>query len=571
MAVVRKTFIASTLIAMLAFTWLWWSRPVKSDMASYVPADALLYIESNSMTDVARGLTSTNAWRDASDAAGVEADIGMKSWLTDFFAITGIGPAEAVIISRSQAAVALLGFEAEEEAGDTLKFRPRVALILETHTSAWRVRPVVEERLNRFARRVYGSPKVERKEIDGVPLVIWSEEESSKRRLISAVSESVIIIGNDEEAVKACLDARNGSRASLMGNEQLRQMRGRLGAEGAIAFGFMPKGSGARIVEALAPAFVGGVSEDAKVQSLLATMLPRLIERLVEHGGWSARAVEGRIEDRYFISIPSDAAATLQAPFTTFPPRTDALAGMLPHDARQFSLYTFRSPEVAWRGLNAALSAQSDVTQAAIITLALDAILKPYGIERPRDFLRAVGSEVATARLHPTSERKVLIAEALDRESLEKQVRKHLGSDARAERIGGAELLVSDDEAASFVDGYLILGEADDVRACLRARGSGRTLRDSDAFRSVSEPILGENQFARTFSIEHEPTIDFIRLLLDAAHSAKKPEGVAVERLLSRHGYAYTETRLASDGFEKRTLSPFGLFGDMARRFQPQK
>lgn len=571
MAVVRKTFIASTLIAMLAFTWLWWSRPVENDMASYVPADALLFLESNSLTEVVRALTSTNAWRDASTDAGVESDLGLNSWLMDFFAMTGLGPTDAVVLSRSQAAVALLGFEAEEEVGDTLKFTPRAALVIETHTSAWRVRPAVEERLNVFARRLYGSPKVERKEIDGVPFIMWSEEGGSKRRLIAAVSESVAVIGNDEEAVKACLDARNGSRPALAGNEQLRQMRERLDAESALAFGFMPKGSGAKIVEALAPAFVGGVSEDAKVQSLLATMLPRLIERLAEHGAWSARASDGRIEDRYFVSIPAGAASMLQAPFTTFPPRADSLAAMLPHDAHQFSLYTFRSPEVAWRGLNAAMSAQSDVTQAAIITLALDAVLKPYGIERPRDFLRAVGSEIATARLNPSSERKVLIAEALDRESLERQVRNHLGSDARTERVGNDELLVSDDEGASFVGGYLIMGDADDVRACLRVRGSGRTLRDSEAFRSLSKPIFDGKQFARTFSIDRDATLDFIRLLLDTSQTDAKQVADADERLSDRHAFVYTETRLAGDGFEKRTLSPFGMFGEMASRLQPQK
>lgn len=559
-------------MAALALSWLWWNRPVKTDMASYAPADTLLFLEADGLAEVLHGLTSTTVWRETSAASGVEAELGVKGWLMEFVRLTGIGPTDAVILSRSQAAFALLGFEAEEEDGNTLKFTPRGALILETHTGAWRIKPEIEKSLGGFARRLYGSPEVERKEIDGVPYVIWSEKENPKRRLIAAVAESVIIIGNDENAVKACLDVHNGSKPGLAGNEQLREMRRRLGAENSLAFGFMPKGSGAKIVEALAPAFVGGVSEDAKVQSLLATMLPSAVERMVESVGWSARAVEGRIEDRYFLSIPPEVAGMLQAPFTTFPPRDRALAGMLPPDAQQFSLYAFRSPEVAWRGLNAALSTQSDVTQAAIITLALDALLKPYGIERPRDFLRASGSEIATVRLHPSSERKVLIVETLDRESLERQVRKRFGSGAHTQRVGDDELLVSaDDEGASFTGGYLIMGEADDVRACLRARRSGNTLSGLDAYGNLTKPIFDEKQFARTFAVDRESTLSFIRLLLDVSGSKNsRSDGDATERMLNQHAYSYTETRLAGDGFEKSTRSPFGLFAEIVRRFQPR-
>ncbi|HVF42357.1 MAG TPA: hypothetical protein VM936_05085 [Pyrinomonadaceae bacterium] len=569
---VRRALIVLLLLAVAAFAWLWLTRPEKVDMAAYVPADSIVYLEADSLPEVFDGVTSTDAWRELSGAAGVELGRKTSGWLTDLVSFTGLGPSDAVVLSRAQVGVAVLGFEAAEESDTTLRFSPRAAVVAETHTSEWRVRAAVEKLAGDFARRSFGAASVERKEVDGVQFVTWVSQSDARRKVVTAVIESVALMGNDEAAVRACLDVRRGTRPSLAANEQLKEMRTRLGGEGALAFGFAPQGSAAKVVEIFAPAFVGGVSSESKLQSLLATVLPQLTSQILGSAGWSARAAGGGIEDRYFLSLPGDMARRLQAPLTPAPARDGGVASLLPPGTYQLTRYNLRSPEEAWKGLGAALSSQVDVSRATFITLALEALVKPYGVEKPREFLRACGTEIATAKLDPESEGKLLIASVRDREALGAEVRARLGRGARAERVGDAELLISadpDEGAAAFAGEYLLMGSEADVRRCLdaHASGAGGTLQGSPAFRETWKNFSDEQPFARTLTDERESTETVLEYLARRGDGRGAPKQGALEEALARRGYGASETRLADGGFEKRTRSAFGLLGEAVRRF----
>src|SRR4051812_41980619 len=438
---VRRALIVLLLLAAVAFAWLWLTRPSKVEMAAYVPADSIVYFEADSLPNIFDGVTSTDAWRELASASGVESGQAQSGWLRGLVSFTGVGPSDAVVLARAQVAVAVLGFEAAEESDTTLRFSPRAALVAETHTSEWRVRAAIEKLAGGFARRSFGAVSVERKEVDGVQFVTWVSQSDARRKVVTAVYESEALLGNDEGVVRACLDVRRGTRPSLAANEQLKEMRARLGGEGALAFGFAPQGSAAKVVEVFAPAFVGGVSSESKLQSLLATVLPQLTSQTLGSAGWSARALGGGIEDRYFLALPGDMARRLQAPLAPAASRGEGVASLLPPETFQLTRYDLRSPEEAWRGLGATLSAQVDVSRATFITLALEALVKPYGVEHPREFLRACGTEIATAKLGAESEAKLLIASVRDREALVEEVRARLGRGAHTEKVGDAELL----------------------------------------------------------------------------------------------------------------------------------
>ena len=64
MTVFRKALVAAVVLALMALLWVWWSRPERVDMAAYVPADAVVYLEANSLPEIAEALTSTAAWRE---------------------------------------------------------------------------------------------------------------------------------------------------------------------------------------------------------------------------------------------------------------------------------------------------------------------------------------------------------------------------------------------------------------------------------------------------------------------------------------------------------------------------
>jgi hypothetical protein len=576
MVIIRRALVAVVLSALGILAWLWLTRPARVDMAAYVPADSIVYIEADNMPEIFNAVTSTDAWRELATTSGVETKQGWGGdWLPRLVSFTGIGPGDAVVLSRAQVAVAVLGFQATEESDTTLKFSPRAALVAETHTSEWRVKAALEKLVGDFARRSFGAPAVERKEVDGVPFLIWAEPTGARRKVVAAVYGSVAVVGNDEASVQACLDVRRGARPSLAGDEQLKEMRVRLGAEGALSFGYAPRGSAAKAVEVFAPAFVGGMSQESHVQSVLATVLPQLINQTLGSAGWSARVEQGVVEDRYFLSLPGEMSQRLQTPLAPADAGEAATAAaVLPQDTYQVTLYDFRSPEAAWRGFGAVLSSQVDVSRATIITLALEALLKPYGIEKPREFLRACGNEIATAKLDPSSEDKVLVASVLDRAALREQVLAYLGRGARTERAGDAEILVSTDAergAACFAGDYLLMGSEDDVRRCVAARLENRTLQNVAALKAVPRNFFDGPAFALTLTDDREAARSVLSYFARRGESKAAAAGTgALEETLARRGYTLSETRLADGGFEKKTRSAFGLFGEIITRFAPR-
>ena len=68
----------------------------------------------------------------------------------------GVGPLEAVLFARAQIALVVVGMNTSEE-DDTLKVRPEVALIAETHTSKWRTKPAAVEAVKKLADFAYGA------------------------------------------------------------------------------------------------------------------------------------------------------------------------------------------------------------------------------------------------------------------------------------------------------------------------------------------------------------------------------------------------------------------------------
>lgn len=564
---VRKALAAVLLLALLAFAWLWLTRPQRVEMTAYAPADSVVYAEADSLPAIIDAFTSTDAWRELSPAAGVEARSSWAGGLPSFFSFTGLGPSDAVVLARAQVAVTVLGFQAAEESDTTLKFTPRAALVAETHTSGWRVKAAVEKLVGEFARRTFEQQSFERKEVDGVPFYLWAEQSGARRKVVAAVEGSLAVVGNDEAAVRACLDVRRGVRPSLAGDEQLQEMRARLGGGGALAFGYAPRGSAAKAVEVFAPAFVGGMSQEPQVQSVLATFLPQFINQTLGAAGWSARVNEGVLEDRYFLTLPADVARRLEGPFAPAEHPGEDATHVLPGDAYQVTFYDLRNPEDAWRGLNAALSAQTDVSRATIITLALEALVKPYGVENPREFLRASGGELATARLGAASEGKVLVASVRDAAALRAQALEHLGRGARIERVGTAEILVSTDEergAAAFVDGFLLMGSEEDVRRCVQSRLDDNHPTRDDPLKTATQNFVGRTAFARTLTDEREAA----RAVL--SHLTRRGDANRLDEALARRRYAVSETLLVDGGFEKRTRSAFGLFGEVVTRTAPR-
>lgn len=570
MLILRRALLILLALALVAGAWLWWNRPQKVDLAAYVPADTLIYVEVNDLPGVARALTATDAWQALAPAFGLEKEYRRFGWPSRLAAWSGVGPAEAVVFARAQLAVTVQGFGAAEESQETLKITPRLALVAETHTSESRVRAAVEKLVGDFARSAYRSPRLERSETDEAFYFTWTSPADERRKIVAAVTGSVAVVGNDRAAVDACLAARRGERPALTGDPQLGAMRERMRASGALAFGYVSPGGATRLLEFAVLAYVGQYVREPQMQSVVASLLPQVTQKILGGAAWSARAGGGAVEDEYFLSLRNDLGARLAASLDASDVDTRGAAAMLPSGAYQFTRYNTRDPEAAWRGLNASVAAQLDILTAPFLTRFLEAVLKDYGVEDPSAFLRASGPGPVTARLDDGGASTVVVVGVRERAALEAAVRKRLGSGARTESAGGESLTVAADEeqgAAAFVGNQLIMGAADDVRRCLEARAAAKTLADSADFREAPRGLFqSPGASAATLTDDRAVAEAFVSYF-----AGRRPAGQAAPaaNLPAGRAYALTESRFVADGYERKTVSSFGSFGALLTRFAP--
>jgi hypothetical protein len=571
----RALLLAFGALALAAAFWLWWNRPQPVEMAAYVPQDSLVYLESNSLPDILRGIASTEAWRTLAPAAGVRPDVAQLGWLTRLAKWTGIGSAESVIFSRAQVAVAVLGIDAKEGRDSELQISPRLVIVVETHTGETRVQKAITNVVGDFARRTYGEPKFERADRDGTPFFIWTAPGGDKK-IIAAVSGSVVFVGNDEAAVQSCLAVRRGERASLATDPELAEMRQRVGADdGALAFGYVPQASAPKLTQIAALVLAGQSSAGAKEQSALAIIIPQLAARLIGGAAWSAKVENDAIEDDYFFALTPDLTRRLAVALEAAPTDSFQSTDYLPADTHQVSRYNFSEPEQTWRGINAVVSSQLDPTFAPFAGSFLEKSLSPFGIDSPRDFLRTIGTEITTARLDEDGEELVLVAAVRDETSLREMIKKRLGSKARIARVGSAEMLVSADAelgAASIIESHVILGSEQSVRRCLEARAAGTTISATDAFKKpLSLLKQGESPLVLTLTDERERASRFIALVARRrAAGTTAPDAATLTHAVASLPYSASATRLATDGLERKTISPFGQFATIALQLAPE-
>lgn len=546
--------------------WLYWNRPTRSDMAAYVPADSLAFVEANDLTEIADGIQGSDAWKALAGPIGARSNLGLNRWLIRVARWTGLGPVDEVLISRSQVAVVITGSRASE-AETALTIKPLGALVIETHTLQRRMRPVLEKHVEEFARRAYGQPTLVRKQINGVELAEWLSADGSGR-IITAFVDTVVIVGNDESVVLRCVDVRRGKLAALAGNKQLADLRQQVRAQDASLFGFVSKAGVKPILQAWALNRAGSAPEAATVAPIFADAFGNLIEGLA----WSSRFAGGGTEDHCFLSLSEGVAPKLR---DSTIPEDRSLAGDLtfvPADTHSVSVYHLRDVEGWWRELNAQVSSHADVVGAIAARPLLRSLFKPYGIDDPDMFVRAVGTHVETIRLEENSA-SVLATEAFDRQSLRRLAQQRLGPAMKTEIVDDSELLLSgsDNWAASFADNHFLIGPAEAVRRCLQAKAQSQSLTSVDAFRrslrllDVSLPIT-----AVTFTDDRRAAISLVELFSQRERSAFSTNAPAIDEASRSLPYAVNVTILKDNGFEWTSRSAFGLLGSLLVKFAPE-
>jgi hypothetical protein len=558
----RYKLLALLTLLVLVAGWVYWNRTPKADMSGYVPADALVFIESSDLVGLANGVTSTEAWRNLAQPLDAPAELIPHRWSIGFARWTGIGSTEAVLLARSQTAVVFTPGARATESGATLTIKPLAALVIETHTSSRRMGPVVERHLHQFAVSSFGESAVTRKQIDGVELVEWKSADNT-RRLVLAVVDTVAIIGNDESVVLSCIDVRRGRRPSLTSNPQVQTMRQQLGTSPSTLFAFIPKAGVKTIIQAWALSRASNAGDAASIAPLISNAFGNLIEAFA----CTSRFDQFGAEDRCRVALAQGISQQLSGDLRPEPVRDELDFSFVPAESVSFSAYRMRNPASFWRELNTLVSARSDALTAIAARPLLKALLKPYGIEDPDNFFTAVGPRLQIVRIE-SNKPAVLIGSTFDKQTLLKLVEQRLGRHSKTEESGAEVHVGADDWSFAFAGPHFLTGPADSVRRCLKAKAEGRSVMMKRSFErarstiDVSIPII-----SLTFSQDGSSAISFVELFSSQERSAFSTSASTIQQTAEALPYAAGVTTLENDAMDWSSRSSFGLLGSLVTTF----
>ena len=553
MKFLRLVLVPSVLLLLIVAAILWWNRPIRVDMAAYAPADSLIYIELNSLIDVAKAIEQNEVWKDFARMLGTDTTL-LPAW-SERAAGAGLAPVESVVFTRAQFALAMVGLNSVQE-GDTLRVRPEIALIVETHTSNWRIKSSAIDSVKRLATYAYGQSRC----TEGSTLDAHYIECSSTvndRKLVGAIDGSVVIVGNAAKAVQSCLEVRRGLRPSLQTDADLQRLRKTMQADSALTFGYISSANTARIFSWATPLLLGQVPGDRQLQDLLATSATKILRAIA----WTSRSSPKGFEDRYLLTLDDEVRSRLEPAFNAMS-TAEGLWRFVPQEAESLTIYDQNDPLAAWASLNSAISYKLDAVSAVVFASLLRASLAVYGIENPPDVLANLDAPLATMRSSRDDKTAVLIAQVPYPSKLRLSLQKQFGSQIEIAE-GKPETLDSNREfAAVLLDGYVLMGRTESVKMWLEQNSKQKNW-SSKASR-FQQMRSGSNVAITTFANDDARVNTFIVTLSDLRGKPLSSNQVDELTSTTEHGiFSMTETSLNEAGIERKTRSPFGQFSTL--------
>ncbi len=550
MKFIRPLLAALIFAILLAGAWFWWATPTPVDMANYAPADSLVYVEFNNLSEVAQAIQRTDVWQAAVPITHSQASNSSRVMTTA--ARAGIGPLEAVLFARAQVALAVVGLNTSEE-NNTLKVRPEIALIAETHTSSWRTKPAAIEAVKKLAGLAYGASACSERGSDNVDYVECSVA-GAERKLIGAVDGTLVVIGNSDNAIKSVLDVRRGNRPSIRTDPELLKVRESVKAEKSLAFGYVSPANSAKLFSWAAPLLMGQAPGDRQLEQLLAASAGKILRGVA----WTASSVEGKIEDRFLFSLEPGVVSRLEPAFETAG-SDENFWKVVPESFQSLTIYRNKAPGTAWGSFVSAFAFKLDAVPAVIFGSLLQSSLSVYGISNPREALAALSPPLLTLKPSAGAEGSILVARVVDEARLRQSLAQEIFKDGRGEILEGLQSSPSSDKefSAVFADGYMLVGKSENMRSALLALRSNET-SVADKRKDLQE----SSATIVTYANDEARLSNFITALLTLqGRQLSAEERAGLQEISRQAGFSTTETRLKAQGIERTTRSAFGQFG----------
>ncbi len=493
-------------------------------MRSLVPAETLVYLETNDLGKLLKSLQDNKVF-----------DQAMSS-KTDFSALNGL-----------QLAVAVTGFEASENQVTTensiLNFKPKFVAVGDTHTWNRYTLQFVEEKLGNFINESHGGEvQLDRSDRPTGKYFVWTATDG--RKVFAFVSGSRIFFSNDESVLEKSLATARGEADSLAKNDAVSKIAGNSGA--SLAFGHVTADGVAQLSNVAGVSTAVEATDDEDGRSFIARAFPELVRNSVKDISWSASKTESGVEDKYDINLKPETAEVFKETIKPAASVTE-LTSLIPADPMTATRYNLTSPQIAWRSLLLVAGKNSGAESGRIIVAFAGSLLDPYGVSDAESFLSAIGPEIWTISLDADGDESAVVVSINDLEKIKRSV-SEIDFAAPREMMYGFEFRKSADgqTALAIVEGKLVLGDTDVVLKCLQANADGKT--------------FGSNAAYARFKGNSAPVITFGREATDktAGLLGKKKQ----ENLQFMTNYLI-ETRYSDRGIERRTTSPFGLVGRM--------
>ena len=544
-----RLLVALTCLLLLAIIAIWWNWPHKVDMASYAPADALVYIELNSIEDISNAIKQGEVFKTISSVTGVNSN-SQRKWSV-WAARAGIAPAQSVVFARAQIALVVVDID-RQTTGDALRVKPEAALIVETQTAKWRMKTVVLDSVKQLARFAYGATDCTENEY------IECKEPGGSRKIIAAVDGSTVIIGNSDKAVQSCLAVRHGQRPNLSTDSEFIRTRTNLKGESSLAFGYVSQANAARLVSLGIPLLVGKEPGDSQFENLLSNSAGKILRGIA----WTSNSAKGMIQDHYQIYLDAEVVKRLEPAFQVSGEHDTSVWQLVPAAFRAVTIYRSNDPQVAWMSLNSSLSMKLDAVSTVLIASLLKSSLSNYGVENPRDFLATMTAPLMTIR--PALGNESLF---LGRVRDEVQLRKVLATlvkDGKGQILNGPQDQPNREKefTALVTSGFLVLGKTENMLVYLDQLRNGETIA-ADKTQSF---VLSE--FTGAAVVTYTNDRDSVGSILAAltrlnGQSLSQTTLQSVGNRLTHILVSTTETRLNENGLDRRTESAFGQFGNL--------
>jgi hypothetical protein len=462
-------------------------RVPREPMARYIPATALAYMQLDSLPELLNGLTATSAWRELAPALGLSSQLKQVGSVADLMGRAGVGPDEAVVAGRAQFALVVTGIEAEtgsEEEGPYVRFKPRLALIVQSHSGPETASRLVRDRASILAARLFGgSVDQQFSNYQGVDLLIFRGSEP-QRKLMAAAAGGLAVLTNDEAAMTSCLDTISGRAPALTENSTLRDMR-RSVDDHAPVFAFVTA-TGVRRLAQLAPALVSSrFTTDPERIGAVASLFGHLSDQAVAGLLYSSSFRAGGVVDKYLTVLVPPVGSDLAALFK--PAGGDRLQSLalVPGSADDFTVFDLQSPgDLPERGLRQ-LAPKFDVVAGLALKEFVIGLRSRLGLRSDDSLGAAVSNDVTIVKFADAQPVAMLVG-VKDQKALAPAVDRYLrlgGSSVSTAQFKGSEVWASsnpDGRAAAFVGNYLVLATRDQIPMLIDAWDSRKAVGSAE-------------------------------------------------------------------------------------------